>query len=359
MHVDVTLCIYISSTNILGKQTKALEAEARGGVKTEAETPDGAGDTKASEAPFPPEPRRLVPKQPTYPPPGYKPVPQQPPAQPSVPQPKTPPSNHDLLQQQHMLAQHVHDTAMREQAQKYSMHCMPQFTGPAALDMQETWLLQQQDIMRQQQTSFLIQQEQQRMDFLMEQQRQYELQQQAVQLQQKQTGAAAGTAAAASFQSLGGPMQEAMSIQEESRHAFLLEQERQLREQNRKEEMEKMERERLEQERLEQERLEQQRMQDEADRALEEERLRIEEEEHWPRRSMSWRPGPRGFGRRWCPGPAKARPPWEQPGPSLSPATGQKMCPCLRCPRPSQHPRSTPPLRHHRRPAGHDPQRAV
>ena len=154
-------------------------------------------------------------------------------------------------------------------------------------------------------------------------------------------------------------MQEAMSIQEESRHAFLLEQERQLREQNRKEEREKMERERLEQERLEQERLEQQRMQDEADRALEEERLRIEEEEHWPRRSMSWRPGPRGFGRRWCPGPAKARPPWEQPGPSLSPATGQKMCPCLRCPRPSQHPRSTPPLRHHRRPAGHDPQRAV
>ena len=226
----MTLCIYISSTNILGKQTKALEAEARGGVKTEAETPDGAGDTKASEAPFPPEPPRLVPKQPTYPPPGYKPVPQQPPAQPSVPQPKTPPSNHDLLQQQHMLAQHVHDTAMREQAQKYSMHCMPQFTGPAALDMQETWLLQQQDIMRQQQTSFLIQQEQQRMDFLMEQQRQYELQQQAVQLQQKQTGAAAGAAAAASFQSLGGPMQEAMSIQEESRHAFLLEQERQLRE---------------------------------------------------------------------------------------------------------------------------------
>ena len=157
----MTLCIYISSTNILGKQTKALEAEARGGVKTEAETPDGAGDTKASEAPFPPEPRRLVPKQPTYPPPGYKPVPQQPPAQPSVPQPKTPPSNHDLLQQQHMLAQHA---AMREQAQKYSMHCMPQFTGPAALDMQETWLLQQQDIMRQQQTSFLIQQEQQHMD---------------------------------------------------------------------------------------------------------------------------------------------------------------------------------------------------
>ena len=52
----MTLCIYISSTNILGKQTKALEAEARGGVKTEAETPDGAGDTKASEAPFPPEP---------------------------------------------------------------------------------------------------------------------------------------------------------------------------------------------------------------------------------------------------------------------------------------------------------------
>ena len=355
MHVDVTLCIYISSTNILGKQTKALEAEARGGVKTEAETPDGAGDTKASEAPFPPEPPRLVPKQPTYPPPGYKPVPQQPPAQPSVPQPKTPPSNHDLLQQQHMLAQHVHDTAMREQAQKYSMHCMPQFTGSPrhARDMAAAAARHNAAAANE-----LLDSARAATHGLLD-------------------GAAEAVRVAAAGRAASAEADRSCcrnccsSFFSEPRRAYAGGDEHPggvSPEQNRKEEMEKMERERLEQERLEQERLEQQRMQDEADRALEEERLRIEEEEqrrraveseHWPRRSTSWRPGPRGFGRRWCPGPAKARPPWEQPGPSLSPATGQKMCPCLRCPRPSQHPRSTPPLRHHRRPAGHDPQRAV
>lgn len=282
MH-DMTL-----GSNILGKQLKEA-APTSDHVKREVTTPE-VGAT-AVKAPFPPEPPlppaippavpkepTLRPKEPDYPPPGWV----------APTEPKAPgPSPEDLMRQQRLLAEQMYEAARQEGP---VMPRMPIFTGPTAPDMTNVWLQQQQDIMKQQQTSFLIKQEQARMDFLTEQQKQFEMQQQAVLTQMQQQGCMPGPAASTSFLSVGGPMQEAMSLQEERRRDFMVEQER-LRQQQQREE-ERMEQQRMEQEqqlrhqreleRMEEQRMEQERLQQEQDaaaRAEEEARLLQEEEE--------------------------------------------------------------------------------
>ncbi|CAE7827987.1 unnamed protein product [Symbiodinium sp. CCMP2592] len=246
-------------------------------VKKEATTPE-------ERAPFPPEPPMppmpkepaLVPKEPSYPPPGWGPKePACPPPGwvPQEPKMSGPPAE-DLLRQQKLLAEQMYEAARQE---------APVPGGPSSTEMQQAWLQQQHDVMKQQQTQFLIKQEQARMDFLNEQQKQFEMQHQAVLVQMQQQGCT-GQAAVPSFGSVGGPMLEAMSIQEDRRRQFMVEQERLLQQQQREEMMEKQRMEQqlqqqrqMEEQRMEQERL--QREQDEAARAAEEERLLLEEEE--------------------------------------------------------------------------------